>query len=180
LSCEICGNPITGKGKKILISGAILTVCDNCAKHSDTILFSAENVHHTDATKNVIKIKTKTAIQRLPKNLGKEADYEIVDDYAKIIKNARESMGWTVDLLAEQVREKVSVIKKIESGKIVPSINLAKRLEQILGIKLLEPMAKDELQNTLYYMKYKKDENITLGDVAEIKFKNKKNGKQNL
>lgn len=175
LSCEICGNPITGKGKKVLISGAILTVCDNCAKHSDTILFSTENGHHNDATKNVIK--TKNVIQRLPKNLGKDANYEIVDDYAKLIKNARESMGWTVDLLAEQVHEKVSVIKKIESGKIVPSINLAKRLEQILGIKLLEPIAKDSLQNTLFYIK--KDENITLGDVAEITFKNKKKGKQN-
>lgn len=163
MSCELCGSPLIGKGKKVMISGAILSVCDDCAKYGTPI--------YTPPKKRLNNItKSKNILQKLPKKLGKDAEYEIVNDYSKIIKNARENMGWTIDLLAQQVHEKVSIIKKIESGKMVPSIDLAKRLERVLGVKLLELSIKD---TSLSGSSTITDINITLGDVAEIKFKNK-------
>ncbi|MEM0085143.1 MAG: multiprotein bridging factor aMBF1 [Candidatus Methanomethylicia archaeon] len=167
LSCELCGNPLLGKGKKIMISGAILNVCDNCVKYGTPIYIQPKKKFN-----NITK--SKDILQKLPKKLGKDAEYEIIDDYSKIIKNAREGMGWTIDLLAQQVHERVSIIKKIESGKMVPSIDLAKRLERVLGVKLLVPPIKD---TGLSSSSTKIDMDITLGDVAEIRFKNKRNEK---
>ncbi|GAG90516.1 unnamed protein product, partial [marine sediment metagenome] len=31
--CPICGGIIWGKGQKVLLEGAKITVCDNCAQH---------------------------------------------------------------------------------------------------------------------------------------------------
>jgi putative transcription factor len=165
MSCDICGEKLKGGGKKIFVAGAILTVCDKCSKYGTPAPPSFDKKSHSATGKS-----NKPLLQRLPKTFGKDAEYDIVPDYAKRIKEARESMGWTAEILAEQVKEKVSVIKKVESGKLIPSINLAKRLESVLDIKLLEPQIR-VFDNLSTYDKNEVD--ITLGDVAEIKFKDK-------
>ncbi|MCR6690961.1 MAG: multiprotein bridging factor aMBF1 [archaeon YNP-LCB-003-016] len=165
MSCDICGEKLKGEGKKIFVSGAILTVCDKCSKYGSPVPPSFNKKSSSATVKG-----GKLLLQKLPKTFGKDVEYDIVPDYAKRIKEARENMGWTAEILAEQVKEKVSVIKKIESGKLIPSINLAKRLENVLDIKLLEPQIR-VLDNLSTYDKSEVD--ITLGDVAEIKFKDK-------
>jgi putative transcription factor len=167
MSCDICGEKLKGMGKRVFIAGAILTVCDKCSKYGSPVPPSFESKSTSTIGKN-----DKPLHKKLPKTFGKNDNYDIVSDYAKRIKEARESMGWTIEILAEQVKEKVSVIKKIESGKLIPSINLAKRLENVLDIRLLEPQIK-MFDNLSIYDKSEID--ITFGDVAEIKFKDKGN-----
>jgi len=95
----------------------------------------------------------------------REENYEVVEDYAERIREAREEMGLTREILARMVGEKESTIRRIESGKLTPSIDLAKKLERVLKITLLQPVSEGlealREEGEEYY--------LTLGDVVEFK-----------
>ena len=158
LYCELCGKPLSGKGRKVLISGAVLLVCDECAKFGEPIIEP--------------KRRSPPPRSRRLKISGRRRrrfifdDFDIVEDYADRIKAARKSLGWTKEILAEKVKEKVSVIRRIESGTMIPTLDLARKLESALGIKLLEPAISINISS-----KSTGKIDLTLGDVAEVKFK---------
>ena len=65
-------------------------------------------------------------------------DYDVVEDYAELIKNKREEMQMTQDDLAKKIFERKNVLSNIERGELLPDINTARKLEKVLNIKLLE------------------------------------------
>ncbi len=97
--------------------------------------------------------------------------YELVEDFAQRIRSARERLGWSISTLAEKVKESTSTIRRIESGKLRPTIDLARRLEEILGIKLLVPVVEEEASaEAMRTSKY-----VTLGEIVAIKNKERDN-----
>jgi putative transcription factor len=74
-------------------------------------------------------------------------------------------MGWSREDLAEKVYEKVSVIGRVESGKMVPDIKLARKLEKILNVSLLEKVEDENLEDK----GPQKIRGATIGDIAFIK-----------
>lgn len=91
--------------------------------------------------------------------------YEVVSDYAERVRRARERLGWSQKMLAERVRESENVIRRIELGKLKPTIDLARRLERVLGIKLLEPVVEEPETSD----RERGGFHLTLGDIAEIR-----------
>ncbi len=145
--------------------GAILTVCDECARYGTPL--------HTLPSKGKLK-QGKQQVHALPRTrYGFDESIEVVEDYAERIRSAREALGWTKEILAERVKEKVSVIRRIEAGEMVPPISLARKLESILKIKLLEPSLYPYPQK-----KFTQKFELTLGDIAKIKIKHNKDKKQ--
>lgn len=69
-------------------------------------------------------------------------------------------MGLTQEQLAKKLKEKMSVIKRIEDGW-KPSLTLIRKLERFFNIKLTE-----ELEEEHFERKPRKD--ITIGDVVEV------------
>jgi len=126
MNCEICGRRIEGRGKKVLIDGSLLNVCASCASLGD------KEIDNT--AKHGNKKASTTSIRKVLKE--KEDEMEIVQDFAIMIKQARERMGLSQDALAQKINEKVSVIKLIETGRLKPSILLAKKIERVLKINL--------------------------------------------
>lgn len=63
---------------------------------------------------------------------------QLAEDYGTIVRQAREKLGLTQSELAMQIAEKLSVIKKIETGRLKPDERLAHKLERALKVKLLE------------------------------------------
>lgn len=64
-------------------------------------------------------------------------DEMILDpDYPALIRNSRTTKGLTHDQLGQKINEKVTLIRKIETGAIRPDEVIAKKLERFLGIKL--------------------------------------------
>ena len=64
-------------------------------------------------------------------------DEMILDhEFPSLIRNARSKKGLTHDQLGQKINEKVTLIRKIETGSIRPDEILAKKLERFLGIKL--------------------------------------------
>ena len=90
----------------------------------------------------------------------------ITPDYSELIKKKREKLGLKQEELAKKIAEKESIIHKIESGQFEPSVELARKLEKFLNIKLIEQH--EEVKVSLG----KKGEGAaTLGDVVVIRKK---------
>jgi putative transcription factor len=92
------------------------------------------------------------------------ATEEIVESYAKLIKQARQKMKLPVAVVAERINEKESYLQAIEGGRLTPTMAVAKKLEKELGIKLIE---KVEGSAAPVAASSKKFSTPTLGDMVE-------------
>ena len=162
--CPICGSVIWGKGQKVLLEGAKITVCQVCAKHGKKV----------SATQPSSKMKFQDEKRRVKTKKGSFnrisdiSDVELVSDYAKKIKSTRSARGLTQEKFAQKINEKPSLLRRIESGKAEPTIKLAKKIEKFYNIKLLKKTDEVEV-DTRKYMK--KATGSSLGDIAFIKKK---------
>ena len=67
-------------------------------------------------------------------------DMELIEDFAKIIRAARQKKNISQDELAQRVGESISTLKSIESGRQKPTEKTIRGLERELEISLLEPL----------------------------------------
>ena len=162
LTCEICGRPIRGKKYKILIAGTVLTVCDSCKRYGT--LVTTPKPPQPSLTKR----RTRRLVRRPPSTPKLLDEVMVVEDYGNIIRRAREDMGWTQDFLAAQVGEKVSVIKRIEAGRMTPTLEMARKFEKILGVSLLT-----KISEIIPEPSSPPENELTLGDVIKIKKRKK-------
>ncbi len=68
----------------------------------------------------------------------------IVDDFNTLLRTKREKLGLKQEQIARMVSERESIIQKMESGNFKPSITMARKLEKILKIQLVEEAEDDE------------------------------------
>lgn len=175
--CEMCGRPIEKRLSKIVyIEGAKLVLCPACYAKVGRRSINAEIKEYAPSLRRRLTPQSGVSVARkaspkLKRNVSAELDnYEVVPDFAERVRSAREKLGWSQRTLAEAVREGENVIKRIESGRLVPSIDLAKRLEKVLGIRLLEPVVDSEAFFTTTQTQTKIKE-LTLGDIVRIRKK---------
>ncbi|MFX1420248.1 MAG: multiprotein bridging factor aMBF1 [Promethearchaeota archaeon] len=164
--CPICGSIIWGKGQRVLLEGAKITVCHNCAQHGTKI----QNYSKTTQTKKVYpKSRLKSPKrQAIKKNFID--NLEIIPDYANKIRNVRNSLRLNQDQFAQKLNEKPSLLKRIEAGKVEPTIKLAKKIQDVYKIKIFKEV--DEIEADVSNNKFmKKSTGSSLGDIAFIKKK---------
>ncbi|MCD6370165.1 MAG: TIGR00270 family protein [Thermoplasmata archaeon] len=157
--CELCGRNVP-RLKKVIIEGVILNVCDECAKFG-------KEIKGNEIPKDVKYLPPEVVRERLERKRRKRKDYleeeeVLIDDYSRVIREARERMGLTQDELAKKILEKKTVISKIERGEMRPDEKLIKKLEKALNIKLKEkvsPLYRKEEE--------KKSGALTLGDLIK-------------
>ena len=153
MNCEICGKPIEGRPIRTKIDGSVLEVCKECSKFSRN---KKGNPQRPQANK-----------QNVQRRRREEPMDELVEDYNVLIRKARESKGWTREELGAKMYEKVSVINRIESGKMEPDIKLAKKFEKTLGITIIEKYDEMDLES----FKSSASGPNTLGSIVKIKRK---------
>ncbi len=144
--CEICG--ADEAGFFILVEGAKLHVCYKCAKHG-----------------KVLSAPAPTPQRSLSVSRG-ESERDIIADFGRKIREAREKMRIERKVLAELVNEKESFLDRIEAERTIPNETLALKLEKALGVKLFEEIKHEHVD----IRKDKKGE-LTLGDVVVVKKK---------
>ncbi|MEW6010800.1 MAG: TIGR00270 family protein [Methanobacterium sp.] len=150
MRCEICGKKIVEQPIKTKIDGSVMNVCTDCSKFG-----------------KIQREPPKPARQR-PRRMApprREITYDILEDYQTIIREAREKKGWSREDLGEKIYEKVSVINRLESGKMVPDIKLARKMEKILKITLIEKIEDAGGED----FKSASMKGATIGDIARIK-----------
>lgn len=145
--CELCGAKTFNLQEKI-IEGAKLSVCQNCggSKHS----------------KNVFQKKIFFKQKTIPKKNFTEKI--LVEDYGKIIKNAREKKGLTIKKLAGIIKEKESYLHRIENQQTEPDEKTAKKIEKTLSVTLYTIL--EEEDNIAFNSEPK---NLTLADLLRKK-----------
>ena len=63
---------------------------------------------------------------------------ELLSDYGFAIRRAREVRGMSQEELALAIKEKASLLKKLEREDLRPTDGVRKKLERVLGISLTE------------------------------------------
>ena len=145
MECEICGkevpehNPIRAK-----IEGSVMVVCKECSKLG-----------------KIQKAPPK------PKFRKQEKSEELIEDFEITVRKAREAKDWSREDLGRKINERVSVITRIETGKMTPDVKLTKKLEKTLNIKLLEKVDNVDLNQFINSSSGER----TLGNIMKIKRK---------
>jgi len=134
-SCELCGK--NAELYRALVEGTELSVCEACSMYG-RVLASAP------AEKEIIEI--------------------IVPDFFERIRKKRQALGLKQDEFGKLISEKESIVHKLETGGIRPSLETAKKLERILKIKLVEILEEEGLPT-----KRGGSDQFTLGDVVRIR-----------
>lgn len=159
MECEICGKEINGKPITINIDGSTMKVCKDCSKYGK-IQRQPNKPHNKSKQANRRRQSKPYSSSRRT-----EPTYELVEDYGKLIREKREQNKWSREDLGKKINEKVSVISKIETEHMKPDTKLAKKLERLLKIDLLENISSDIEDN----YKSRTMHGSTIGDIAIIK-----------
>ncbi len=163
LRCEVCGHKIHSDPITAVIEGARLTVCVECAKHGKVVVLQEEIALPRTATQK--KPQGPVAlVQKKPMVANVQITQELTQDYANMIRVAREKLALTHEELGKKINEKASVLRNLEAGKMEPNNQLASKLEHMLKIKLLIPITEEKPVHT----PKSANQEMTLGDLIEI------------
>ncbi|MEM2913553.1 MAG: multiprotein bridging factor aMBF1 [Candidatus Bathyarchaeia archaeon] len=175
LQCDVCGRKIIGEPKRVIIEGAKMTTCSECAKLGSGF-WEPEPPRAGQRPPQGGKVKT-AAVEGAGTQYRKASggavaassfeDVEVIQGFGQLIKQARERMGLTPEDLGKRIGEKESVIKKVEGGKIVPDVRLATKLEHALKIKLLTKTSEPKIEEAALTEKTRKE--LTLGEIVRLR-----------
>lgn len=170
MRCEVCGRKIIGSPYKAMIEQAKMLVCRKCVKLG-SIYWEAKNEPHMKRIAR--RLPTPILPARKQPSLKVQDSLELVDDLGFRVRQAREKLGLTHQELGKKISEKVSVLRKIESGKMTPDDLLTEKLQHALKVKLLVPVSEPKVPSKALASQPSKP---TLGDIALVK-KEKGNGR---
>ena len=154
----MCGANIKGQPKTVQIEGAELQVCLQCARYGKEVQQPKKPTGKKSHEKALIRpvVKPRRDVFDLIKG-------EIVEKYDEKIRSARMAKGLSQKALAMAIKERELLIKKIEKGDLIPEEKVRIKLEQILGISLID-LEKEEAK-----LKRRGDVATTLGDLISLK-----------
>jgi len=170
LRCEVCGRKIHGEPIRALIEGAKLTVCHECSKHG-TIIYEEPKPRPTVPTAKGTRPPVTFQVRK-PPEATVDTSIELAEGYGDKIRQAREKIGLSHEDLGKKLNEKISLLKKIETGKMTPDNKLATKLEHILKIKLIVPASEEKIPKTKISRTESRE--MTLGDIIQIGGKDNK------
>ena len=162
MQCEICGAEIRGDSFKVSIDGSELTVCGRCSQYGKA---TGKRAPVSRKVAPVSRAPMTSGTRRPPRKAPDMVVDELVDDYAQVIREAREGKKWSHDQLASKIKEKATLIKKIERGEIVPEDDIRQKIEKALDIKLTEKAGDSDWSGD------RLNRGTTLGDIVTIKRK---------
>lgn len=165
MRCEVCGREIYGKSYRVMIEGAKLTVCGKCAKLGTIIWEETKPKTPMPGKRAPMRHLTSKTKSKKPPQAAVESVLELVEDFDVKIRRARRKLGLSHKELGKKISEKVSVLKKIETGKMTPDNRLATKLEHTLKIKLLVQASEEKVPKANIKPVSRE---LTLGDLIQL------------
>ena len=151
MPCDICGSE--EKLYHVVIEGTELQVCKSCSRFGKILKPVKEERKEEKKAEKIEEVHEKEVVEM------------IVSDFSSKIRKKREQLGLKQEEFAKKINEKESVIHKLETGEITPSLKLAKKLEKFLKIKLIEEYE----EGSAIKIPKEKPEEMTIGDLIKIK-----------
>ncbi len=139
--CEMCGTE-RERLRAVSVEGTRLMLCDRCSRFG-------EEIRPPPKTPQVVRSGAPQAIRpgaprRAPDRSLEQPEYDLAPDFPDRLRRAREARGWKREELARRVNEKLSVLEKLEKGRMRPTDTLVAKLERILEIRLRERIEEGE------------------------------------
>lgn len=134
-SCEICGIQIVDHGERVYVEGNLLTVCKACSKRGKPSN-NQQNIQR--------KLPTQPKKIEKPDKITFEDSAILVKNFSEVIRNSRMSKGLTHEQLGLLIKERASLLRKIESGSLKPDDELTKKLERFFRINLYSEVDSSE------------------------------------
>jgi len=103
-----------------------------------------------------------------PRDIYRNMEETLAEDYPTRIKKARQEMGLSREEMGKRIKEKASLIGKLENGTLHPDDSLRRKIERFLGISLLSRT------KTGAYTQHNRPRGMTLGDFIKIEKDKKK------
>lgn len=184
-ACEMCG--AHAELKPILVDGAELLVCRKCQRYGKPVTpppshekpTSLPSPRPTSPKKPILRPMPNRSRQRKISGRKRPSEESLIinPEYPTLITQARMKRGWSRQELARRLNERESVLARIETGKLVPTDDIARKLEHELKIKLLIP--EEDVEETVSQRSTTSPANkqfsqTTLGSIVKIKKKKKK------
>ena len=164
MECEICGKPVPENNPiRAKIEESVMVVCKECSKLG-TVQKAPPKPKYVKQNKSNKKQKN-TRNRSYSRN--EEPTEELIEDFSYEVRKARESKDWSREDLGKKINERVSVITRIETGKMTPDTKLTKKLEKALNITLLEKIDNVDLNQFINSSSGER----TLGNIMKIKRK---------
>ena len=126
-SCEICGIQINDNPIRVYVEGNVLRVCRTCSKRGKP---------SNELQKNQIRVSAKPKKIAMPNKITFHDSTILVDNFSEVIRKSRMKQGLTHEQLGLIIKERASLLRKIESGSLKPDDELAKKLERYFRINL--------------------------------------------
>ncbi len=149
--CEVCGRSAY-RLVQVSIEGSVVKACPSCSRHGEKVPVRKPRYHPARIPR------------RAPPSKRREAVLEPVPGYGDLLRERRLDLGLTQEELGKRLKEKASVVARLEAERMNPSEALAKKIERHMGIKILEEV---EEQADSGYRPSGGD--LTLGDIVKIK-----------
>ena len=168
MECEVCGKPINGSPRIVNIEGALMRVCANCTRYGKGVT-SPKKAKRVERAPDIPppQFPEEPVVRKKPRReqVARIESMEPIPNLSEVIKTARSARGWTQEELGKFVNVKASVIHKVEAGSFTPSIQILRKIEQKLGVDLLQKVSALPSR----WEKPEPKSKPTLGDVVNIK-----------
>ena len=176
-----------GHGRNVTIEGASMSVCPQCAAKfggqstpSQSRSSSAPRTRPSwvGGPERPAPTQPRRSTAPKPKPRPKSGvlldEMELIEDYAKAIREARQKKGLSQEELAQKIGERISTLQSIESGRLKPIGKTIRGLERELEISLLEAVGTAPIKVS----KGKAGAGPTLGDRVVVKRKMSQKARQ--
>ncbi len=97
MQCEICGTDIKGNPIRVTVEGTVLDVCGKCAR------YGKPSDKWTPVSRKMSPSEKVVVIHKPRRDAFDRLECEINQDYAQVIRKARESKGLTIEELASKI-----------------------------------------------------------------------------
>ena len=153
MQCELCGREC--ECRPATIDGVRMNLCPGCMRHGVGVKPAQKSPSDSGGRPILSRIK-----RPVVKDVYKDMDKELVNDWNEIIKSARQKKGLSREELGFKIGERTVTIAKIENGDLRPSDKVAGKLEKELEISLFEAVS-DKGENVSLHGNSR---GLTLGD----------------
>jgi len=151
MNCELCGKE-TEELFLASVEGTEISVCTNCTGFGKVIKKIRIGIPiHKKIIKPIILAQV-------------EPSLVLATGFSMLTKSKREQLGLSQKDFALKINEKMSLVHNIESGHFEPGIELARKIEHFLKIKIIEEYKEEKEEK-----KENRSNEFTIGDMIKIK-----------
>jgi len=146
MNCDLCGK--SGEMFRAVVEGSQVTVCSDCGKYGSSV----EKIITAIPENKKFQVTART-----------EAVEVVVSNFGALLKKKREELGLNQKDFAKKIAEKESSLHKLEIGSLGPTLERARKLEKLLGLRVIEKVQEEPV------MQQQSKAEVTLGDMVRIK-----------